>query len=212
VVEKTQEDITKERVLLVEGKEEKRFLEVVFQKKNINNIQVIPIEGKTKISSKLAWLAADKWKKTIAKGLGIILDADKNPSGTENSIKYHLEKNGFTVPEEALKGKKVENITVVYTVLPSTTEEGMLETLCLKSVDDELVMDCVKDLFVCVKEKVSEKDYPENEWKAKVHAYLATKRFPDKRLGEAAEAGYWPLESEAFKDIMKLLEVLSGCN
>ncbi|NJO16485.1 MAG: hypothetical protein HC877_12310 [Thioploca sp.] len=36
----------------------------------------------------------------------------------------------------------------------------------------------------------------------KVHAWLSSQNEPDKRLAEAAEAGYWPWESPVF-DLLK---------
>ena len=39
---------------------------------------------------------------------------------------------------------------------------------------------------------------PKDMAKAEVHAFLASREEPDKRLGEAAEAGYWPLGDPAF--------------
>jgi hypothetical protein len=41
--------------------------------------------------------------------------------------------------------------------------------------------------------------------KACVHAWLASKERPDKRLGEAAQAGYWPFEHSAFDALSQFL-------
>ena len=52
------------------------------------------------------------------------------------------------------------------------------------------------------------KRQPGNLAKAKVHAWLASQVDPDKRLGEAAQAGYWPWDScvfESLKDFMRNL-------
>jgi hypothetical protein len=48
-------------------------------------------------------------------------------------------------------------------------------------------------------------EFPQDLSKAKVHAFLASRREPDLRLGEAAEKGYWPLDSESFTSIKELL-------
>jgi hypothetical protein len=42
--------------------------------------------------------------------------------------------------------------------------------------------------------------------KAKVHAFLASRYEPDKRLGEAAKAGYWPWDNEAFETVKSFLQ------
>ena len=37
--------------------------------------------------------------------------------------------------------------------------------------------------------------------KARAHAWLASRVEPDKRVGEAAQAGYWPWGADAFLDL-----------
>ncbi len=44
--------------------------------------------------------------------------------------------------------------------------------------------------------------------KARVHAWLASQIEPDKRLGEAAKAGYWPWDSPGFDRLKQFLQAL----
>jgi len=76
----------------------------------------------------------------------------------------------------------------------------MLETVCLRSVEDQSAMEYVDDYFKGTR-KVGR--VPNNNSKARVHAWLALETEPDKRLGEA---GYWDLNHEAFARLGKFLE------
>ena len=82
----------------------------------------------------------------------------------------------------------------------------MLEDLCLAGVQADPAMPCVPEFFDCVQRRANRQ--PNNLAKARVHAWLASQVEPDKRLGEAAEAGYWPWASPAFAPLTSLLRVL----
>ena len=64
-------------------------------------------------------------------------------------------------------------------------------------------MSCVEEYLECVKNNANRE--PNNVAKAKLHAWLASKEKPDKRLGEAAEAGYWDWESAAFDGLKEFI-------
>jgi hypothetical protein len=49
---------------------------------------------------------------------------------------------------------------------------------------------------------------PRNLSKAKVQVFLASREEAGKRLGEAAQAGYLPLEHEAFEEVRDFLRQL----
>lgn len=46
---------------------------------------------------------------------------------------------------------------------------------------------------------------PYNMAKAKVHTFLASRIEPDKRLGEAAQAGYWPFNDPVFDPLKNFI-------
>ena len=85
----------------------------------------------------------------------------------------------------------------------------MLETLCIKSIEKTPQYECVLEMFQCLENKKEIKDLPKNPWKAHVHAFLSTMKEPDKRLGEAARAGYWFLDHQAFDTLKNLLNILN---
>ena len=205
--------LEKPKILLVEGKEEAKFFDAFLKHLYINDIDVISIKGKTKQNLKfvLSSIKADNnWYQSIGRGIGISLDADSNPSGTEDSIKSILQNLNFNPPDNALEISVEDGIKTIYMVVPCTEEKGMLETLCLKSVEEEPAYNCVVRLFSCLEEVIEENDLPKNILKAYTHAFLATRKIPDKRLGEAAKAGYWLFDHEAFNNVRTFIQKLHG--
>ena len=49
---------------------------------------------------------------------------------------------------------------------------------------------------------------PNNLSKARVQAFLSSRIEPGKRLGEAAEAGYWPFNNPVFNPIKDFLSII----
>jgi hypothetical protein len=82
----------------------------------------------------------------------------------------------------------------------------MLEDLCLASVGAHPAFPCVDDYFQCVFRTGGR--LPNNLGKARVHAWLASEAIPDKHLGEAAQADYWPWTSPAFAPLIVFLRML----
>jgi hypothetical protein len=91
-------------------------------------------------------------------------------------------------------------------VLPDDTSAGMLEDLCLAAVESDGAIECLNDYLACVLLNCNRK--PENPAKARVHAWLASQPRADLRLGEAAEAGYWPWDSGAFENLRRFITEL----
>ena len=83
-------------------------------------------------------------------------------------------------------------------IMPNGIDDGMLETLCLLSVASLPEFPCVDGYFRCLQGHGA---VPNNLHKARAHAWLASRPEPDRRVGEAAQAGYWPWASDAFRDL-----------
>ena len=74
----------------------------------------------------------------------------------------------------------------------------MLETLCLPSVATLPEFPCVEAYLQCLQGHGA---VPNNLHKARAHAWLASRLEPDKRVGEAAQAGLLALGFHAFQDL-----------
>jgi hypothetical protein len=87
--------------------------------------------------------------------------------------------------------------------LPDNQNQGMLETLCLESLENDTSMNCVNQYFDCIKEESN--IFPNNIHKAKIHAWLASRTIPDKRLAEASEAGYFDFNNSVFDNLKQFI-------
>jgi hypothetical protein len=84
----------------------------------------------------------------------------------------------------------------------------MLEDLCLRAVAQDPAMLCVKQYFKCLQQQGL--SLPDNMSKAKVQVFLASRPKAGLRLGEAAQAGYWPWNENAFEQVRDFLQRIAS--
>ncbi|MGH7173109.1 MAG: DUF3226 domain-containing protein [Gemmataceae bacterium] len=198
--------ITKPKLLLGEGKDEARFFNALLGELGITDVQVVDYGGKTKLKDYVEALA-----QTPVSGfaglisLAITRDADVDATAAFASAAAALANVGLTVP--SAHGRFAgTNPQVGVWILPDGSTPGMLEDLCLASVQTDLALPCVDEYFQCVQQRAGRQ--PNNIAKARLHVWLASQAEPDKRLGEAAEKGYWPWDAPAFQPLIRFLQLL----
>lgn len=193
-------EITKSKLLLVEGRDEEEFFNAFLKHLNIIDVQVAGIGGKYNMRPRLKALSKDKGFVQVA-SMGVVRDADTNPQGAFESIKDALITAGLPHPERALKQAQGPP-KVIAMIMPSHERQGALEDLCLDSVNDDPAMVCVNDYFKCLG------NGPQKLPKAKVRVFLSSREDPTLPLGIAARKGYWPLGSNTFSTIIQFLQTL----
>ncbi len=198
------EKIVKTKLLIVEGQDEKGFFTALIEHLSLDDIQVMPIGGKTQLRDSLEALSlAPNFNKVIT--LGITRDADDNPSGAFQSVSDAISNANLRPPSKQLFIANGKPRTVIM-ILPKPDIAGMLEDVCLDSVASTPEMDCITEHLDCIKEKTG--NLPDNLSKAKICTLLATKPKPGLRLGEAAQKGYWQWDNAAFEQIKQFLKLL----
>jgi len=186
--------IKQRHVLLVEGKDAERFFGALTRDLALTEIQVMDIGGKPEYRGRLRALVRTPGFENVI-SLGLVRDANGNPEGTLQSMRDALRAAGLCAPGSPLK--------VTLMVLPSRNEEGELEDLCMKALQKHPAMTCVEEYFQCLlKEGLPP---PRKMSKAKMHAFLASRREPDRRLGEAADAGEFDWSDPVFGEVKKFL-------
>lgn len=201
VVEGEHEQIVEQKLLLVEGKDDKGFFNALVRHLTLTGFQVMTTRGKTDYPKKLKGVAkATGFNKVIS--MGIVRDADDDPAATVQSIQNALKAADLPAPERSLvcAGKRPK---VTFMIVPDDQTAGELEHLCLRAVEKEPATQCVELFFRCLQEQGG--DMPRKPAKAKVQAFLASRVEPGKLLGQAAEAGYWPWGSKAFEQVKTFL-------
>ena len=198
-------EILKENLVLVEGHDEELFFDALLRHMGINSIQVLPIAGKDNLGPNLKMLVVSpRYSEVVS--LGIVRDADKNPKGAFQSVCGALKIVNLPAPEVPLVPTgRGPQVTVM--ILPAGDTPGMLEDVCLRTVGEDPAMFCVEEFFKCLQER--NVSMPRNNSKARVQVYLGSRLEAGKRLGEAAQAGYWPWDHIAVEQIKNFLMTFS---
>lgn len=198
--------ISEPNILVVEGDEDKAFFEALIQHLGLFKIQVMPIGGKKQLKANLMALRMHSEFQTV-RSLGIIRDADDNPEAAFQSVRDGLQAAGLPAPDRPLS-RVGSNPSVMVMILPDINTPGALEDLCIQAVANDPALPCVEQYFECLKQQTP--SFPKNLAKAKIQAFLASREEAGKRLGEAAQAGYWPWDSKVFDQLKDFLKQITS--
>ena len=147
------------------------------------------------------------------RSLGLIRDAeDKAADAAFSSIRSILKKYRLPIPDVPNtviggKNRQGKDIRIGVFIMPNNADQGMLEDLCLQSVGGKPAFACVEQYMDCLS-ALPENEQPRNPSKAKVQAYLATRKEIANSLGVGARKGYWDFEHNCFGDIKRFLRAL----
>ena len=138
--------------------------------------------------------------------IGVTRDADESSASAFQSVRSLLMSSaGLDAPDEPMVATWGRPRVSVF-ILPNCESAGMLETLCLSAVQDDPATPCVEQYLQCLEETANMPS--RNPDKARAHAFLASRARPELRVGEAAEAGHWQLDSPAFDPLKSFLLAL----
>ena len=193
------ETVIRERNLIaVEGKDEKNFTEALLIHLNVKSVQVIDIGGKDNFKNRIPALTLTRGFDRVVK-FGIVRDADNDSSAALKSIQSALAKAKLSQPKKVSEFAGGSPLVGIF-IMPDYEEKGMLEDLCLKSIQGSTELNCIEDFFKCIKS-----DEIRNLSKAKVQAYLSTKPKSVNSLGVGAQNGYWNLDHPCFSHFSDFL-------
>ncbi|MGA9771615.1 MAG: DUF3226 domain-containing protein [Blastocatellia bacterium] len=192
-----------QKLLVGEGDEEVYFFGALLKHLNIADVQIEQCKGKTKLHNYILTLTKrSDFANLVA--IAITRDADDDAMAAFQSVVTALDNAGLAKPQTSgsfIDGKPKIGVFI----LPDCQERGMLEDLCLASAATDIAMPCVDEFFRCVENNGRK---PNNMAKARAHAWLASHVEPDKRLGEAAQKGYWDWDSPVFDPLKHFLHQL----
>lgn len=208
--------LTSKTVVLVEGNDEIGFFKALI--KNIGllletDIQVWSVNGKDNYRNEFAAFLRVPGFENV-RSYGLIRDADNNALNALASIQSMLRDAQQPCPDghAAFAYDRNKDVKVGIFIMPGGgATKGMLEDLCLQSINDHRIKPYVEEYILQVKQEM-QADAPKNESKAKVLAFLAGMKETVSQLGVAAQKGCWPLEHEAFAEIRKFIHELTTFN
>ena len=138
------------------------------------------------------------------KVLAIIRDADNDANAAFKSISNILRKEGLKPATKVTQfSDGIPKIGIF--IMPGNSDAGMLEDLCLKTVENNPAMDCVRPFGNCISEL---EESPNNIVKAKAQAFLAAMPELANSIGVGAQKGYWNFKSEELTDLKSFIDNL----
>lgn len=199
--------ITSDKIILVEGKDEIGFFTALCSKEELCSYQIIEVGGVDKFKDELPAIINDRNFDDVT-SLAIIRDADSSLKAALQSIKAILERNGLSAPDKHSSIKINDNRKIGLFIMPGNRDEGMLESLVLDSVSSNPVKIQADQYIQQLKDTLPPEEFPRNEHKARLHAYLSGMKKFVPSLGVATQKGYFDLDSEHFDELKKFLKDL----
>ena len=200
--------IEKPCLLIVEGKDDKSFFEALTNKMKIDDqLQIMITEGNPPYTDKIKAITEIPGFFNNLIIMGIVRDADKSASDCMRSIQGALKHNDLPIPDTALRIARLEDkpaITVM--IMPDCESPGMLEDLCFRAMIDDPASDCVEQFFDCLEKNMSKP--PRNLSKAKLQAFLASRKKTVSGLGDAAKKGIFNWDDPVFDQVKQFLKQL----
>ncbi len=168
--------VTKDRLLLVEGRDEQNLIEAFLQTLNINGLDVLDVAGETNFVNRgKAVLSNARSNGITLVSIGIIRDANDNSNQAFKRALSDLRRIGLprpTTPSEFMQG----NPSVGVFISPDGQLPGSIETLCWHSIEETKQGVCVHEFIQCLRDNNALES--SNEWKTRTHAFLASKSDP----------------------------------
>lgn len=196
--------ISYSKVLVVEGESAFQFFKALLRHlRLLDEIEIRNSGGVNEFSIYLRLLLSTPgFDKVIS--LGIVRDGENDAHAQFQSICQNLQQVGLSVPRQpATLVSGTPNVSIF--ILPDCANPGMLETLCLQSVEQNPAMLCVEEYIQCLQQSDI---VPGNLPKARLRALLASSPRPELLLGQAAHAGFWPWDSPVFDALKQFLLAL----
>lgn len=199
--------ITEPVLLLAEGKQDARFFQALAKHIGLKNIQIEEGGGIYQLPQALKALKNRSGFANVT-SLGIARDAETNANAAFRSVCGALETMKLPIPDMPLKAASgVPRVTIMILPLGDGNTSGILEDVCLSSVEDTPVMECVNAYFECL--RTDNVTLSHEMSKAKIQVYLSA-QYPELRLGEAAERDVWNWENPAFQVLISFLRQVAA--
>ena len=197
--------IEKKKLLLVEGKDEENYFEILLNKHNMKDIQIISSGGKDQFRKKIPLIKITPGFDDLV-SLAIIQDADTHAQNRFQSICDTLKSNNLKAPKQI--EEFTDNILKIGVFIISSTEgKGSLEDLCLSTIENSqtIIKECIDPFMNCMEAK-TKYGKPKNISKARLRAFLSAMKEDTPSLGVSAKKNYWNLDSNKLHPLLSFLK------
>jgi len=200
--------IIKNKLLLAEGTDVHRFLIYACETYQKTDVQVIDFRGIDELATFLKNLVALSGFSKV-ETLVIARDAETDMDSARTKIISAIKNVKLPVPQEPFKFCSDERIKTAFMLFPGTGKngkctEGTLEDLCMNTVDDSHLLQCVDTFLECAKKSDEDIRHPK---KSRLYAYLAGKNdHAGKKIGQAAKDRVWNFDHPAMAPFKKIIQ------
>lgn len=203
-------EITKKKLLLVEGRDETKFFEALLNRNPTlsviqNEIQIVETGGVDKFRHEIPAMKSRTGFEQV-ESIAIIRDSDGSHEGAFDSVCSILSNNALPRPSSQLE-YTTSPIRIGIFIMPGNEEGTMLEDLCLRTQELHPIMS-LTNRHIEELEINEGLETPRNLSKAKTLVFLASMPKIVNTLGLGAQKGYWDLEHECLHPLVSFLEEL----
>lgn len=197
--------IEREKLLIVEGIDDKDFFESFLKHEEIAGVEIIEAGGNKNFKNVIPNIVKISGFKNI-KTIAVIRDADENANSAFVSIRdilKRIEDHNLTPPEILNSFSEGFPKTGIFILRKPNSNSGILEDLCLATVKNTKAMDCVEIFWDCIVKNLT--TLPKSPSKTKCLAYCAAMPELIHRAGLAAKKSYWDLDSKILDELKQFL-------
>lgn len=199
------EPITKKKLILAEGRDAELFL--VWASRHFRHeidFQVMDFGGIKELTNFLMLLANDESYDDV-ETIIVARDAETDAKAAIDSIKNSMKQANIPVPEEPFEYIRSATLKTAFMIFPGPKKQnGRLEDLCLSTVKNDPLLECVDDYLECAKAKGEQ--LPRIH-KSKLHCFLAGKKdFAGLPIGLASRENAWDFEHPALEPFKRIIQ------
>ena len=165
-----QHDSIATKLLLVEGNDDLRFFQAMYQSLGISDVTVSSYNGKRNLGNDLSERVRSPGFQTVS-GVGIVRDADESSHSAFDSVVGALRRVNLPIPDAPAIPIERDGLRISVLILPPDDDCGELENVCLGSIEGSGEMECVESYITCLRNL--EPSIAANHMaKARLHSYL----------------------------------------
>lgn len=203
-----QKPITEEALLVVEGKDQLNFFEALCEHLSLSHqMRIMNFGGVSELRRFLSGLRGLSGFRYV-KRIGIIRDAETNPTGAFQNVTASLKNAGLAIPSKPEQLSCGGQPAVGVLILPGPDKPGMLETLLCETFADTPERHCIDTFFECVN-RCPDANI-QNPDKARARAFLTTKPDSYPSVGVAARKRYWNLNHQVLEPARTFLQSVAA--
>jgi hypothetical protein len=201
-------------LLACEGVDDEQFLIRMLAHLQIVDVAVRRYDGKPRLPQFLLGLRDSTEFETV-QALGIFRDADASAQSAHQSVRDRLQR--LMLPRPHRSGELITDTcefdgivrTVGIFIVPDGQSAGELEDLCLRAIAADPALDCARDFLECVRTHAGIACRQQDQSKAWLNSWLASRPNPSLRIGQAVATRDLRPDSRAFDDVKRFLTDLA---